>query len=105
MATNQYGVTLKETLETRYNMPFKDAMQMLADRGLTRAEIAKKLSVSQSTIIKHTLNLGINFERYDNYIVKNNKELLMKNELKMKLKEEQVTPINVLSKKWCDFNG
>jgi hypothetical protein len=29
----------------------------------------------------------------------------MKNELKMKLKEEEVTPINVLSKKWCDFNG
>ena len=40
MGANQFGYTSKQVMESRYKMPFKDAMQMLADRGLTRNDVA-----------------------------------------------------------------
>ena len=59
MGANQFGYTSKQVMESRYKMPFKDAMQMLADRGLTRNDVAHVVGCSHSTVTKYALQLGV----------------------------------------------
>ena len=106
MATNQFGYTLKQVMESRYKMPFKDAMQMLADRGLTRNNVAHEVGFSHSTVTKYALQLGVNFTNSDSFTgQKMIADQLVFDEFKRQLRNNQVNPVNILSKKWSNFDG
>ena len=105
MGANQFTNKLKETMEIRYKMPFKNALQMLANSGLTRSQVARELGFSDSAIIKHSLRLGVKFEISDSFTSrKDRQDSIVKEEFQKQLKKSQLTPINVLSKKWSDFH-
>ena len=105
MNANQFGDTLRHIMESRYNMPFKEAMQMLADRGLTRNEVAEEVGCSHSTVTKYGWRLGIDFASPESFTGKKviaDKKIL--EDFKRQLKNSKITPMNVLSKKWCNFS-
>jgi hypothetical protein len=104
---NQFQPTgsLQEKMESRYKMPFKKAMQMLADRGMNRSYIAEEFSCSHATVVKHSLRLGVNFKSPDSFgSRKTIADNLIYGEFKRQLKIQQLNSINILYKKWCMFD-
>ena len=98
--------SLQEKMESRYNMPFKESMKMLAQSGMSRSKIAEEFSFSHANVVKHSLRLGVGFKSSNNLdSKKKHKDNLIKIEFHKQLKNQQLTSINVLSKKWCIFNG
>jgi len=93
--------SLQEKMESHYKMPFKEAMIMLARRGMSRNEVAEEFSCSHATVVKHSLRLGVEFKRIDSFrFRKINKHDLIKEDFIKHLKMAQINPINALSKKW-----
>ena len=105
--TNQFQPigSLQEKMERRYKMSFKDALQMLADCGMNRSYIAEEFNCSYATVVKHSLRLGVKFKSPDSFgDRKTIADNLIYDKFKKQLKIQQVNPINVLSKKWCNFS-